>query len=280
MSNHAAADKLLIINQENSPINLRKILISPPSTGVEDRGNNILHFNSANRGYEGRNASATEFVKTELVNAEALESDSEILQFAVRKAREFRQQKKGTYLEFGFCTGRTINFIAALAYYTDVWGFDSCEGLPEDWRGHFEKEKFKMILHPDNSGLPYIPFVPLANVKLVIGEISKTLPVFIRTRLEAEQHVELLHIDTDIYRSAKTVYRELDDRIVPGVTVVVLDEGYNYFYDERLDKGESEWKEHEYKATHEFARRKGYRVEYLAYNKTHQQLVLRFMNGR
>lgn len=33
----------------------------------------------------------------------------------------------------GVCTGKTVNFIAALNPTQKVYGFDSFEGLPEDW---------------------------------------------------------------------------------------------------------------------------------------------------
>lgn len=243
----------------------------PPSSSIEDSGFNLLHFNTKNRAYQD-NPSSKKFVEEVLRAHHAVEvySDTEAIQLAVQKAKEYNTGANGLFLEFGFCTGRSLNFIAALAYDHIVYGFDSGEGLPEDWRPGFKAGTFAFKVEDQ------MPFCPLDNTKLVMGKIGHTLPIFIAEHLTAEKNsISFIHIDTDIYSTADTIYRCLEDYILPEKTVIILDEGYNYWEteDQYVDNG---WQSHEFKATNEFALRKGYEIEYLGYNATHQQLVLRF----
>src|SRR5262245_26000335 len=46
---------------------------------------------------------------------------------------------QGLYLEFGVWRGRTINLIAKRVFYETVHGFDSFEGLPEEWQRNYGK---------------------------------------------------------------------------------------------------------------------------------------------
>ncbi len=48
----------------------------------------------------------------------------------------------GLILEFGVYKGETINFIASKLRDKVIYGFDSFEGLPEDWRSGFPKGTF------------------------------------------------------------------------------------------------------------------------------------------
>ena len=54
-------------------------------------------------------------------------------------------------------------------------------------------------------------------------------------------NIAMLHIDSDLYSSSKTIFNNLADRIVPG-TVIMFDEFYNY----------DGFEHHEYKAFKEF----------------------------
>jgi len=148
----------------------------------------------------------------------------------------------GLYLEFGVFSGTTINFIAEqMGNHKVVHGFDSFEGLPEDW-GAIKKGTF------DTEG--YIPEVR-ENVVLHKGWFDETLPDFMS---ENEGPVAFLHADADLYSSTKTVLNGLHSRIVPG-TIIVFDEYFNYPY----------WREHEYRAFQEFVKNSGRSFEYIAY---------------
>lgn len=296
------------INQDNCPLSFDFLFEKPPSTGTKDRGNNILHFNSRNRPCSSGGRDVVDFVSNELMQAIVCESDSKVIQEAIKRSQEEnKNSRNGVYLEFGFCTGRTLNFIAALGYNKNVFGFDSIDGLPKSWgdkpdrfpKGTFRYKKQyilnneEMILSPrsENTGTnqlddngeckqkPFIPFIPLPNVQLVLGLIQNTLPTFIEYLEHKKFHIELIHIDTDIYESCQLIYETLNSLILPDKTIVILDEGYNWQGDVgSSDNRYAAWGNHEFRATNEFAYARGYRVEYFAYNNQHQQLALVFHN--
>ena len=118
------------------------------------------------------------------------------------------------WLEFGVATGNTINIISK---YTkeNIYGFDSFEGLPEKWRDGFDKGAF------DRKGeLPEVN----ANVKLIKGWFTETLPIFLK---EKNEKISFIHIDCDLYSSTKFVL----DTVKPYLNnncILVFDELVNY----------------------------------------------------
>lgn len=107
----------------------------------------------------------------------------------------------GFALEFGVQTGHSLSLIAQ---YLQTVGFDSFEGLPEEW-GPFPRGAFA---HPQ-------PDVP--NSQLVTGWFSDSLPAFDFTTVTP---LRLVHIDCDLYTSTKTVLGHLGPYLIPGVCVV------------------------------------------------------------
>ena len=100
-----------------------------------------------------------------------------------------------------------------------IYGFDSFQGLPEDWDigsgRKAPKEAFDM-----RGGLPNV----MSNVKLVKGFYNDTLAPWLATHAGS---VRLLHLDCDLYSSSVTVLETLEPRIVPG-SIIVFDELINY----------------------------------------------------
>ena len=91
----------------------------------------------------------------------------------------------------------------------------------------------------------------------------ETLPQFKKQVLKSTP-IAFLHIDCDIYASAKEIFDQFVDNIVSG-TVIVFDEFYDY----------PEAEEHEFKAFQEFLNRTGKKPAYLAYNEYFEQAVVR-----
>src|SRR5579864_8381296 len=134
--------------------------------------------------------------------------------FALYEATIKLVHEPGLCCEFGVFRGESINFIAERFPHSIVYGFDSFEGLPEDWRPNMKAGHFKL------DKLPAVR----SNVRLIRGWFDQTVPVFL------EQHVQpaaFLHIDSDLYSSAKTVLDLFAPRICAG-TVIVFDEFFNY----------------------------------------------------
>lgn len=160
--------------------------------------------------------------------------------------------KEGLYLEFGVREGTSINFIAAYNQTQTVYGFDSFEGLPEDWNFYAQSGIFDL-----NGKLPGVN----VNVKLVKGWFDKTLPKFLK---EHKDSCAFVHIDSDLYSSAKIVFDILGDRISHG-TVIEFDE---YFV-------VPNWKNGEFKAFHEFIDKYHLEYEYLGYSRIGGQCAVR-----
>ena len=125
------------------------------------------------------------------------------------------QHKSNTlWLEFGVFSGRTINYISNFTS-EKVYGFDSFEGLPENWREGIDKGRFNM-----NGNLPQVN----NNVELVKGWFNETLPDFIKTQ---NKKVSFIHMDADLYSSTKCIFDNLKDYIDVDC-IIVFDELLNY----------------------------------------------------
>jgi hypothetical protein len=154
----------------------------------------------------------------------------------------------GSFLEFGVASGTTINHIST-QISGKVHGFDSFEGLPEDWHTGLEKGHFAQKIPPVNK-----------NVELHIGFFDKTLPEFISRNHE---EVAFLHIDCDLYSSTKEIFKYLGDRLRPGA-IIVFDEYFNH----------PTWRQDEWLAFQEFIKDKGLKYEYIGYVPSHQQVAV------
>ena len=160
----------------------------------------------------------------------------------------------GFALEFGVFRGKSINIIAGFLPEKQIYGFDSFEGLPEDWNGYFWEKGHFAVDH-----LPQVP----DNVTLVKGWFSDTLPVFVKeSKIDA---ISFLHVDSDLYSSAKTIFDSLKEFIKVG-TIIVFDEYYNYV----------NWKNGEYKAFMEFCESERVQFTYLAFG--HYQVSVRIIS--
>jgi hypothetical protein len=134
----------------------------------------------------------------------------------------------GLVLEFGVWKGASIRHLASRLSPRVIYGFDSFEGLPESWSLGIPKEAFRL------EALPVVP----PNVELIKGWFDATSADFLAKHLEP---IALLHIDSDLYSSAKYVLDAYGSRIVPG-TVIVFDDYMNYpKWTEGESKAFSEW---------------------------------------
>jgi hypothetical protein len=162
---------------------------------------------------------------------------------------------RGTVLEFGVATGRTLNQFAHWLPDKPVHGFDGFVGLPEDWTSRMRKGFFA------RSSLPRVR----GNCELHVGWFDQTLPGF-KTKIQLTRPIALLHIDCDLYSSTVTILNSLKDNIVPG-TVIVFDEYLNY----------PGWYMDEYRAWIEHVAAYGRSYEYIGRVGRHQQVAVRVL---
>ncbi len=160
--------------------------------------------------------------------------------------------KDGLALEFGVLSGKTVNRLAQRTGWP-IHAFDSFQGLPEAWRDGYPQGKFARTPFPAVHG----------NVTLHPGLFEDSLPRFLSDLGDRARPVRYLHIDSDLYSSAATMLRCLDQLVTSG-TVIVFDEHFNY----------DGWRQGEFKAFQEFIARHNAAYEYLTYNHRHQQVAV------
>ena len=172
----------------------------------------------------------------------------------------------GNILEFGVHTGSTINQIAKKLTNKQIHGFDSFEGLPEDWpmlEKHYRWPE-KIRHKKGYFALDKLPTV-LPNVKLWRGWFDNTIPQYLETE---DKDISFLHVDCDLYSSSKTVLSGLNDYIVKD-TIIVFDDFYSWGH-----KRYETWEEGEYKALKEWLEEYDRSVELLTRNN-HMQCCVR-----
>jgi hypothetical protein len=173
------------------------------------------------------------------------------------KLREDAFAKKpdtGLLLEFGVAKGASANFFSAILQKNEdgrtYWGFDSFEGLSEDWggtsmaKGAFDRKGNSPELN--------------ANVECVIGDILETYAPFLETHTDP---IAFMHIDTDTYTPCYHVLSLSAPRFIAG-SVVLFDELVGY----------PNYHSHELKALNEVLPRESY--EFLSFGIAHQRANL------
>jgi hypothetical protein len=180
------------------------------------------------------------YIQRNMPRAVAVETARQVLDLALAEA-----PREGHFLEFGVYKGGTIRYLAKQIGQRIIHGFDSFEGLPENWAGgnsNARQGTFSL-----GGKLPRVP----RNVRLHKGLFSDTLPGWVK---ENDGPVAFLHVDCDLYSSTACIFDLLQARIVAG-TVIVFDEYFNYHG----------WQNHEYKAFQEFVTRREVKYEYLGF---------------
>jgi hypothetical protein len=174
--------------------------------------------------------------------------------FAIAKIKEMGSFNEGDlFLEFGTYKGYSINYFSSRIKSVNFFGFDSFEGLREDWIGwNLPKGSFNL-----NGQLPKVH----NNVSLIKGWFHETVPSFLKSH---DGKIKFLHVDCDTYQSAKQIFELVGERLEKG-TLIVFDEYIGY----------SGWQIGEFKAFNEYLLTSGRSYEYLAF--TNMQVLVRII---
>ncbi|MBP2368644.1 class I SAM-dependent methyltransferase [Pseudonocardia parietis] len=191
-------------------------------------------------------AGSARFVREHLADAVALPGPSATLEYALGQA-----PSGGMALEFGVYRGDTLRAIAAHRGDGRVHGFDTFTGLPETWRPGFPAGAFD-----DVGELPEVP-----GAELVAGLFDDTVDRFLAAH---PGPVDFLHVDSDLYSSARTVLEAVGPRLRPG-SIVLFDEFFNF----------PGWERHEARAWWEYAEKHGVRHDYVCYTHDNEQVAVR-----
>ena len=192
-----------------------------------------------------------QLVNKHMTKAKSFTSKFDLLEYSLSTVPA--ELQKGLYCEFGVYKGETVNFIASKTKNV-VHGFDSFDGLPEDWREGYEKGTFQL------DGLPVVR----KNVRLVKGWFNESLPGWAK---ENPGPLAFAHMDADLYSSTKCVLDLLADRIVPG-TVLQFDEYFLY----------PGWQDGEYKAFMEFVAEHKVEYKYIGYTRNNEVVAVQIVS--
>jgi hypothetical protein len=203
---------------------------------------------------------SSEYAIKNLSKAMQFASRFEMLLYCLNKSNQLqnngerRDKAGGVIAEFGVWQGESINFIAQNCPTARVFGFDSFEGLEEDWYGY----KLQKGYFDTNGQLPKVK----SNVTLIKGWFENTLPDFVK-KLASEQ-IRILHMDADTYKPSKYVLRSLSNNLRRG-SIVIFDEYFGY----------SGWKLHEFKAWQEVVTEFSINYKYIGY--TNMQVAIEIL---
>lgn len=124
---------------------------------------------------------------------------------------QIKLQENSLWLEFGVYSGNTINYISKFTS-NNIYGFDSFDGLPENWIDDNNNIILNKGAFNKNGILPEVN----KNVILIKGLFQSTLENFLNSH--KDKKISFVHIDCDLYSSTKyvleTIYPYLDNECI------------------------------------------------------------------
>jgi hypothetical protein len=180
--------------------------------------------------YENLSKDCYEIFKEKMKSSSIFLKVEDIRNFAIYKAMHNNKLENSLFLEFGVWKGGSINLFAKQLSKNGktIYGFDSFEGLKEDWLTHVFFPKGALSL---NKKIPKV----LNNVNLIKGNIQDTLEQFLSSR--SNKKILFAHMDMDTYASTKYALNKIKPFLKKGA-VILFDEFYGY----------PNWQQEEYKA--------------------------------
>lgn len=181
---------------------------------------------------------SAEFIKKNISNTMVFSKSTDIFHYTLNLCL-----KNGLFIELGVFNGTTINFQSNILSEIRFFGFDSFEGLKEDWKGsHLSLGAFNRY-----GKLPKVN----KNVTLIKGWIQDTLPSFLK---EKNNKISYVHFDIDTYESTRDALNIMKPYFQKG-SILVFNEFFGY----------PNWENGEFKAFNEFIKQSDFDFKYIAF---------------
>ena len=154
------------------------------------------------------------------------------------------------FYEFGVWRG--VSFRYLIKKIERGYGFDTFEGLPEDWHNH------KAGTYSSDSVVPKID-----GGEFIVGKFEDTLPKFFADR---RQRASIINFDADLYTSTICALTHAKP-IIDQHTILIFDEFI-------MNKN---WEQDEYKALQEFCNTHNYKYEVVAISLFTKQVAVKII---
>nr|AJW31109.1 TPR repeat [Prochlorococcus marinus str. P0903-H212] len=161
-----------------------------------------------------------------------------------------KSKKDRPFYEFGVWRGESFRYL--INTFKKGYGFDTFEGLPEDW--HQEK-------HGTYSSEGIIPKIDGGT--FIAGEFEDTLPTFFS---KSREMASIINFDADLYSSTICAL---------NYSKPVIDEDTILIFDEFITN--NNWEKDEYKALNEFCSNNNLTYEVLAISYMTKQVAVKLI---
>lgn len=159
-----------------------------------------------------------------------------------------RAVRERPFYEFGVWRGNSFRYL--MRYFSSGFGFDTFEGLPEDWG--------------DEAAGSYSAFGSLPEIPggiFIEGKFEDTLPEFFKNE---KPLASLINLDADLYNSTLTALQNCRN-VIDEQTIIIFDE---FIVNE-------DWENDEYKALNDFCTEESISYEVLAVSFFSKQVAIR-----
>lgn len=161
------------------------------------------------------------------------------------------KNEKVAYLEFGVWKGEMLRYWTTklMSSQASFFGFDSFEGLPEDWETQEVGTDFFSVAGN-------LPRINDSRVRFIKGWFSDTLPTF---TISEKFHRKVFFVDCDLYSSSNSVF-VLIERCIESGDIIFLDDIFD--------------RHHQLKAFDEFMKRSRFSFEALVGEKASGRIAV------
>ena len=195
--------------------------------------------------YQNLSQECYNFFEQDMKKSAIFLKSNDIRKYSISKAFNNSNNGGNLFLEFGVYKGDSINLFGnfLLQHGKEIYGFDSFEGLEEEWNMNDYNPIGRFSL---NKKSPKV----LKNVTLIKGKVQNTLEDFLKDK--KDKKIIFAHMDMDTYTPTKYAINKIKPFLQKG-SVILFDEFYGF----------PNWQLHEYKAFTEAFDEKEYK--YIAF---------------
>ena len=195
--------------------------------------------------YQNLSQECYNFFEQDMKKSAIFLKSNDIRKYSIFRAFNNSNTKENLFLEFGVYKGDSINLFGNFLsqHSREIYGFDSFEGLEEEWNMNDYNPIGRFSLNKKNPKV-------LKNVTLIKGKVQSTLENFLKDK--KDKKIIFVHMDMDTYIPTKYALNKIKPFLQKG-SVILFDEFYGF----------PNWQHHEYKAFSEEFKENDYK--YIAF---------------